>query len=113
MTALPDAPLPRDLAEIASLVGHEAAVTLAQRLGGSEVYVPRPAALTADHPIVSAIGESLAREVAARFAGESLYIPMARRAVVTSLIAAGSSVSAVARCLGISQQTVRRYRRGR
>ncbi|MCY4548146.1 MAG: helix-turn-helix domain-containing protein [Defluviicoccus sp.] len=105
-------PLPGALAEIEEIAGRGAALALALELGGIELRVPRPATVTAGHALARVVGLETARAIAERFQGETVYVPMARRALVRHLTRQGTAVADIARLLGISRQTARRYRRG-
>lgn len=105
--------LPGVLAEIEEVAGRKAALRLALAMGGAELRVPRPETISEEHCIAQAVGVEHARAIAGRFCGECLYVPMARRALVTYLFEDGSKVPEIAAQLGLSRQTVRRYRRGK
>ena len=101
--------LPGILREVEALIGRDAALHLALRLGGRTVYVPTPDRLAADHRLVAALGDSASAVFAARYAGETLYIPLARGALLVHLVRSGLSISAAAEQLGVSDRTVRRH----
>lgn len=101
--------LPGVLAEIEALVGRDAALALAERLGGHSIHVPRSENLTSEHPLIVAIGAD-GLPVATRFAGESIYIPHARRQLVLWLTDRGMSSKEIAARLGVSPRAVRQHR---
>lgn len=64
-------------AEVAELIGDEAAELLMKKLGGTYLYVPsRPGP---EHPISLLLGERLAGQLADRFCRETILIPRGRR----------------------------------
>ena len=102
--------LPGVLADIAEIVGRDAALALALALGGQSIHVPRPGGLHPDHPLFKALGGA-AEDIAAHYAGESLYIPHARRILVLHLSGQGRTAREIAGMLGISPRAVRQHRR--
>ena len=105
-------PLPRGLAEIAEIVGREAALDLAQHMGGRSIHVPRPENIRSTHDLAVAMGMEAAKAVAERFQGENRNVPMAKRALVFRLAAKGLTARQIADRLGITVHSARRYRRG-
>lgn len=85
-------PLPGDeaLAQIAEVLGMEAALQLARHFGGIRLYIPRQ--IGDHHPICAAIGRNHADSLSAWAGGGSLDIPKqaARRARVIQLHTAGA-----------------------
>ena len=103
-------PLPGILAEIEEIAGRDAAIALALALGGESLYVPRPNNVCPGHRLVDAVGVAAARAIAAHHQGETIDVPLARRALARHLAETGARPSEIARRLGISIKTARRYR---
>jgi hypothetical protein len=115
--------LPGVLAEIAELVGEQAALTIASRAGGTRIYFPA----TADdkHWLVASIGREAADKVCAHFAvdrrGQRIEIPLFVGGTFQQLVRAvakrvheldgdGASSSEIVRKVGITQRSVHRHR---
>lgn len=103
--------LPGALAEIAEIVGRDAALGLALAMGGQQLHVPHASRLEYWHPLCCAIGRENAIKLAGAMCGEKVYLPRARRALVVHLAARGMPTGAIARALGLSTSAVSRYRR--
>jgi len=113
--------LPPILAEIADVAGEEAALTLAQARGGTQVYIPaRPAP---DHWISKLIGHAAALRVCDRLtAGRGIRVdlplgPTGRNATVRAIqvladrmIIAERSERDIAQATGYTTRQVRRRR---
>ena len=107
-------PLPQLLQEVADCLGIEAALTLAKKLGGQRVRVPKSPGPSS--PLVRAIGMEIATALAGLYGGELVIVPMAaalnaaarRRAIAND----GRSANAVAAAMGCHVNTVYRLRRG-
>lgn len=105
-----------DIVRIAQEVSPEAAERLMRAFGGRAVYVPRlpgPA-----HAISQAIGTETAREIARILGPGRLEVPQGARAEqaekaarVVAMIRAHRSEAEIARAVGVSVRTVRRWRR--
>lgn len=112
--------LPGILSEIADAAGLPAALALAARAGGTEIYVPLADHLTPDHWLVALVGADAARAIARRWGGGGgILIPLGpagSRARIWRAIAkaldAGYSAAEAARRAGVHQRTVYRHRRG-
>ena len=115
--SLPDEPLPPILAEIASIVGREAALKIAEERGGTRTYFPRPQRLHRSQWLVQLIGIELARRLCEEFAGGlpmSIEIPhgptsdrATRQRLIDTLILSGTSTYAIANQVGADRKTVR------
>ncbi|MEI7606694.1 MAG: hypothetical protein WCJ64_04855 [Rhodospirillaceae bacterium] len=71
------APLPKVLAEIAEVAGHENALKIARKHGGAVLRVPvREATLDDAHPIVRLIGREAALRFCFRFSCERVRVPI-------------------------------------
>lgn len=103
--------VPGILAEIARLVGDDAAERLAVARGGQTLHVPGARTLTETHDLVKILGERRAHMISAAYAGESLYIPRARKWVAMRMFDRGASANYVATRLGLSISAARTYRR--
>jgi hypothetical protein len=110
--------LPPKLAEIAELIGVDAAFKLSAAWPGIRLFVPKQVSL--EHPIAVAIGLQAARKLAEMYGGETVVIPMAARAAKARLHARilaeyrptdgspGASASALARKYGVHQLSIYR-----
>lgn len=118
-TPLDASELPGLLAEIAAAAGVEAAVAVAEKVGGTRAYFPgRP---DPDHWLSTTVGHDKAAAICAAIApgiGVELYVPMGpagARArlwrVMHGMIAAGANTPEIVRATGLSPVTVRRHRR--
>ena len=103
-------PLTGALAVIEEIAGREAALALAQHMGGTTLHMPGEGRLGPKHPLVLAVGVDAARIISGHFRGESLYIPKDRPALVLHLYAQGMSTKRIAACLGITERAVRQNR---
>lgn len=112
-------PLPPVLAQIADVVGEDAALTIATLRGGTQVYIPP--VVSADHWLAQAIGHQAANELAdcltCGIKGFRLEIPMGpmsseaqARAQIDKMIAEGRSERDIAMATRYSIRTVRRHR---
>lgn len=112
-------PLPPVLAQIAAVVGEEAALKIAKLRGGTQVYIPPIVA--ADHWLAEAIGHReaniLADELTCGIKGFRLEIPMGpmsseaqARAQIDRMIAEGRSERDIALTTRYSIRTVRRHK---
>lgn len=107
------------LAEIAGIVGLEAALKLARVAGGIRIYVP--VGVDDRHWISEAIGRTLAEKLCAEFRGNFLFVPLGpcgpiasevrrRREAIGKMIKAGLSSAEIARRAGVTQRTVHSHR---
>jgi len=101
--------LPGALAEIAAIVGREAALDLAEMHGGRRIYIPRPQGLGGAHQLVTALGDRDAVAVAMEMSGQHVDVPFARRALARRLAERGHRPTEIARRLGISLSAAARY----
>lgn len=72
--------MPSDTSEfsaVAELIGDDAARVLAQRLGGTYLYVPKTPG--PDHPIALLLGQTTAQRLAEHFCGDTILVPRGRR----------------------------------
>lgn len=117
--------LPQVLAEIAEIVGREAALRLAIDRGGQQVFIP--ASVDADHWLAKLIGLDAAMALCAhfrigsaeqtaqaRFNGVYLLIPLAaqvrRNARLRMLIEQGLTDRQIIRMTGLHTRTISRHR---
>lgn len=116
---MPAASLPPVLAQIADIVGEDAALTIAALRGGTQVYIPPVVAQ--DHWLAQAIGHREANELAdfltCGIKGYRLEIPLGptgyeaqARAELDRLIAEGRSERDIAMATRYSMRTIRRHR---
>ncbi|MGO8738604.1 helix-turn-helix domain-containing protein [Rhodoblastus sp.] len=109
--------LPGILAEIAEAAGLPAALALAEKFGGSQVYIPgKP-----PEWLIVLVGSEAAEKISAHFrvrqAGDRLLIPLgpnnfyakARRRAA-EMTAQGASAREIALALGIHERSVKRAR---
>jgi|SRR6185437_5148363 len=115
--------LPDSVAQIAEVIGTEAALQLVRQWprtkvpyssgGRCAIYVP--STMPASHPIATIIGHDKAALLSRRFGNEMLFpakcdAHVLRRAILLALDA-GASTDMVSRTLGVTPQHVRRIRR--
>lgn len=101
---------PDSMAEIAGLIGPEAAMRLVDAYGGTRCYVPRRPA--AKGPLAQAIGLDQARVLAENYGGEYLLVPtlFVARAKKRRIAEAHGSAAQVARRYGVTERWVREVR---
>ncbi len=90
--------------ELATLIGEDAFVRLAETFGGTRLYVP--IAVTADHEIAQAIGLDAARRLVDRLAPDVVKVPLARELRARHYRAEGKSNAQIARKIGITESGV-------
>lgn len=112
-----EAILPDSLQAIADIIGAAAALKVAERWGGTRLYIP--AEPDEDHPLAALIGIEAARALGKTFAGERPEIPKAdcwrkavRNALIKSARATGVSQAALAREHGLTERQVRSIEQG-
>lgn len=98
--------LPQKLAEIAEVVGIEAALKMSEAWPGQRVYVPKT--VSSEDALALHIGLKLARKLAEVYGGETVVVPMAsmRRRQILRFKAlekyeAGATASEVSREFGV------------
>lgn len=106
---------PNDLAEIAEVIGPEAALKFARVFGGAEVYVPQK--MTEHHPIAIALGHEDAARLAREFGGQR-FKDLPNASLLTKRIIQGQVIAALeageiskqeaARQLGVAVRYLRR-----
>jgi hypothetical protein len=97
------------MAELAGAIGGDAARLVAQKFGGTTIYVPR--VIGEHHPLRAALGEAIAVELARWYGGSRLNVPKQpeRRARVQELHRAGTlTKAAIAIETGYSERHVYR-----
>jgi DNA-binding transcriptional regulator LsrR (DeoR family) len=90
--------------ELATLIGEDAFVRLAEAFGGTRLYVP--IGVTADHEIAKAVGLDAAKRLVERLAPDVVRVPLARELRARHYRAAGKSNAQIARKLGITESGV-------
>ena len=105
--------LPPLVAELAEVVGHDAAMRLVERYGGWRLYVP--ATLGDDHELVALIGRAAADRLVERYATDALWLPLctageraARHDEIRRRRAAGERAESLAREYGFTVRHVNR-----
>jgi len=105
--------LPGVLAEIAELIGEEAALALAKAFGGTTVLI-RKSVVDGD-PMAAVVGLEAARRISREIGWGNIEIPLARHWMMKNeilrLLDQKLSESAIARAVGCHGRTVRRHRR--
>lgn len=106
------------LNRIANVAGENAAIALGRARAGERIYIPER--MTADHWLAELVGLEAASKISAAFGSQKMEIPQSvagdkrrRAAAIADLIDRGYSTNAIARTLGISQNTVAEHRRKR
>lgn len=92
--------------ELATLIGEEALVRLAEAFGGTRLYVPTR--IPARHAIARAVGLEAARQLSSRLAPDTIAVPLARDLRARHYAAAGRTNAEVARTLGMTERGVER-----
>lgn len=115
-----DSSLPQVLAEIAALIGPEAAWTLVRQFGGRTIYIP--ALMKPDHALAQAIGLETATALSEHFRdptadfgfiGRKVLIPMATNARCMGdwrEILETGKLSEIAEAMGVHERTALRRR---
>lgn len=108
--------LPQLLAEIAEVAGLDAALALAAKRGGTEIYVPRRA--SEDHWLTATVGIEAADKICRQWSAERITLPLGPRgsaakvrATVDRMIAEGRSTAEIALACGYTSRTVERRKR--
>ena len=108
-----------DLEEIAEIAGTAVALAIISAKGGTIVYIPKPANISADHWLVSLVGQNVAEVIAQHFGGAKVEIPLmggGARAKTWSAIRKalddGHDLPTAARLAGVCQRTARRHKNG-
>ena len=110
------------LAEIAQLVGEDGARALAERFGGSEIWIPRARSIGPEHKLALCIGVDKARRLAEQIGHGPLHVPSGRisgrgpladhvYATIDRAYREGLGVARIARIADCSQSTVERHLR--
>lgn len=92
--------------ELATLIGEEALVRLAEAFGGTRLYVPTK--MGAKHAIARAIGLEAAQLLTARLAPDTIQVPLARELRARHYAAARRTHAEIARELGMTEKGVSR-----
>lgn len=92
--------------ELASLIGEDALVRLAEAFGGTRLYVPQ--AIATGHAIAQAIGLEAARTLVARFAPDVIDVPLAKDLRARHYRAQRRTNAQIATALGMTERGVER-----
>lgn len=98
------------IADIAAIVGKDAALRLVADFGGRTLYVPRDPG--PHHPLAVSIGHGAAQVLAAHHVGELLRLPIGsatssgRRRRIIELSLKGWSRFAISRAVGLTERRV-------
>lgn len=98
------------LREVAKVYGDDAALAVVNAYGGTTVYVPARR-IPDEHPLILRLGRRIAETLQRSAAGEQAYIPTSRAPHARILHQQGCTVPEIARLLGITQRSVRRFLR--
>lgn len=109
--------LPGILADIADIVGEDAALLVARAGGGRRVYIPKPAYLKEGHWLVDAVGMDKAHAIADAIGGGQVDLPQGpaggraqtQRAIARALDE-GLSCTTIVRLTGVDDSTVWRHK---
>lgn len=99
-----DAPLPATLAEIARIIGRDAALKVALKYGGGRLSIPRKPRKGGD--LEATIGTDAAGKLCKAYPGDRLLIPLAKRPLIFWLRDQDKSVRDIALALKTSERTV-------
>jgi|GEM_PF-1951039 len=85
------------ISEVRAVIGAEAFAALAERFGGSRIFVPVSPA--DNHPLTVVLGREAVALLAGRFAGETIALPLTQRkhAAILADLRAGMGPTAVAK----------------
>jgi len=100
--------LPKRVAELADVVGLEAALKLVELRGGRRLYVPKHA--TAQHWLVPYIGLTAVEQLAAHYQGADIEIDRCqdlKRAIIVAEFERGVSTSILAEHYGCTERNIR------
>jgi len=108
-----DLHLPDGLEPIAKVIGTEATLRLADRCGGSQLYVPRDARKT--HPWAQALDEELWKKFCAAFGGQRIDLPRGtfitlKKVAILELAAQGLGTRQIAQRVRCTERYVKRVR---
>lgn len=100
--------------ELAAHLGESDALEVCRRLGGAELYIPRPDSLSDDHLIVKRLGRPLALRLAEFVRGEKISLPRAqpqqwqrRNRAIRIAFDAGATHSELALQYGVTSRRIR------
>ncbi|MBX3506863.1 MAG: hypothetical protein KF895_15390 [Parvibaculum sp.] len=106
--------LPPQLRELAELIGVEAALALADAVGGTRTYFPK--SVGDDHWLLKTLGSEAAAAICNRYGGNYLTLPLGPNRGIAAMrrrrdaaLAAGASADEAARQSGYTVRSV--YRR--
>lgn len=110
----PPVDLPGVLADIARIAGFPAALAIAERWGGTRLYVPMADKLESDHPLVEVVGIDAARAIAEYLGGDrpeiakaDRYMTLRRNVLIRTERAQGYSQAALALRHHLSERQIR------
>jgi hypothetical protein len=113
-TRKPNEPLPPLLNDFADLIGREAALKLAEKVGGTRIYIPMKNKST--HWLSKLIGRSAAIILSRSYGGDSFEFPLGphanqnnMRPRIVTLRDLKLSPKQIARALNITERTVWRH----
>lgn len=99
---------------LTALVGEAGALSLMQRFGGTDCYVPRVKSLTQDHVLVELLGIKAAKNLCRYYDGISVAIPLGtatqklvRDELIVELHCKGKTNKEIAKKLGMTSRSVR------
>jgi hypothetical protein len=90
--------------ELVETIGKVAALSLAERFGGTRLYVPR--SLHAEHPIVTTIGPILAAKLAAVYAPDMFRVPLLKTLRIAKMRHEGLSIAQIATAMIMTESGV-------
>lgn len=107
--------LPELLGQVVEISGEEAAIRLADRYGGTRMYVPSREHLDERHPLVVLVGKEAAEAISERWAGLHLEVPLGsdvtrllRNLEIKRMSDSHRSAGSIARRFGMTRRSVLR-----
>lgn len=98
-------PLNADRPDLVGLIGETATLALAEKLGGTRLYVP--ARIKERHRLVPIVGIDAARALCGAFGATVIRVPLSRDLRAMHYRAQGCSVALIALRLGLTESGVR------
>ena len=96
--------LPPGFAEVGDLLGMAPLMALLERHGGTRLHIPQAA--HEGHPLTGLLGAEAARILVAQYGGDTIHVPLCKAWRAAMLRGEGLTYAAIARRLGMVEQSV-------